>query len=82
MAKIDCDDDCFPEFLDNMHLVSLGKNDGLLKVFDCIDGEILRSVSVDEKPASVACSPDRNELYIGNAKGQITHWFWAHQYEV
>ncbi len=82
MARIDCDDDCFPEFLDNMHLVSLGKNDGLLKVFDCIDGEILRSVSVDEKPASVACSPDRNELYIGNAKGQITHWFWAHQYEV
>ncbi|MCR5296235.1 MAG: protein kinase [Clostridiales bacterium] len=76
---IPCDADCFPDFLDNRFLVTLG-TDKLLNVFDMDTAVSVREASVDEKPLSVACSPDRNTLYVGSVKGTISVWFWNHTY--
>lgn len=71
---------CFVHILENAYLIALGGN-GLLQAYDLEAGTLLLEAEVDEKPTALTCSPDRNTLYIGNAKGEISIWCWDHVYQ-
>ena len=66
-------------FLDDRFLAGLDGG-GRLRAFRLSDGAEARSADVGERPTAVACSPDRNELYVGNARGEVIALLWDHGY--
>ena len=66
-------------FLDDRFLAGLDA-DGRLRVFGLEDGSSVRTADVGERPTALACSPDRNELYVGNARGELITLLWDHSY--
>ena len=66
-------------FLDDRFLIGLD-NGGQLAVYLLPEGTAVRTADVGERPTALACSPDRNELYVGNARGEVITFFWDHAY--
>ena len=60
--------------------MALGSNHKL-QVYHLETGDLLLEAEAAENPSSLACSPDGTALYMGNAKGELTVWFWDHLYE-
>ena len=74
------DSECFAHILENRFIVALGSNNKL-QVYHLETGDLLLEAEAAENPSSLACSPDGTALYMGNAKGELTVWFWDHLYE-
>ena len=77
--RLELDGARFACFLDDRFLAGLD-GDGRLRVFALEDGSPARQVDVGERPTALACSPDRNELYIGNARGEVITLLWDHSF--
>ena len=65
--------------LDDRFLAGLD-TDGRLRVFELEDGSAVRTADVGERPTALVCSPDRNALYVGNARGELITLLWDHSY--
>ena len=78
--QFDFSNDCHVHFLENRFIAALGKNKKL-QVFQLETGELLLEAEAAENPSALTCSPDGTTLYMGDAKGELTVWFWDHLYE-
>ena len=78
--KLGLDNGRFVSFLDDRYVAGVGA-DSRLAVYGLRDGEPVRQADVGERPTALACSPDRNLLYVGNARGELVTLLWDHAYE-